>query len=350
MQPPLLVAGTEIPAGSQHTLQFPLPFLYTHSPTTMPVNIIHGRHAGPCLLVTSAIHGDEINGIEIIRRLLGHKSLSRIKGTLILIPVVNVFGFVGQSRYLPDRRDLNRSFPGSSKGSMAARLSNLIMTEILPHCSHVIDLHTGAIGRENLPQIRATLETGSDKLKELAMAFSAPVVLDALLREGTFRQAAHEIGISSLVYEAGEALRFDEVSIRAGVTGILNVMSHLDMIRKRTRKRTHSPIVAKGSSWVRASQSGVVRSLVALGARVSTGETLAYISDTFGGHEEELISPTSGIIIGRTKLPLVHEGEAIFHIAKFSQTSEAAESVENFQDEFDPISGTSDSDEPPVIG
>jgi predicted deacylase len=344
------MAGTEIPAGSHTTLQFHLPFLYTHLPTTMPVHVIHGRFPGPSLLITSSIHGDEINGIEIIRRLMGHKSLSRIKGTLILIPVVNVFGFMDQSRYLPDRRDLNRSFPGSPKGSMAARLANLLMTEILPHCTQVIDLHTGAVGRENLPQIRATLESGSEMLTEMAMAFSAPVILDAPVREGTFRQAAHSVGISSLVYEAGEALRFDEVSIRAGVTGILNVMGYLGMIRKRTRKRALNPIIAKGSSWVRASQSGVIRSLIPLGARVRSNETLAYISDTFGGNEEALISPVSGIVIGRTKLPLVHEGEAIFHIAKFSQTSEAAESVESFQDEFDPMTGTSDSDEPPVVG
>jgi predicted deacylase len=350
MQPSLLIAGTEIPAGSQMTLELPLPFLYTHLPTTLPVHVIHGRNAGPCLLITSAIHGDEINGIEIIRRLMGHKSLSRIKGTLILIPVVNVFGFMNQSRYLPDRRDLNRSFPGSPTGSMAARLADLIMTDILPLCTHVIDLHTGAIGRENLPQIRATLETGSEELKEMALAFSAPVVLDASLRPGTFRQAAHALGISSLVYEAGEALRFNEVSIRAGVTGILNVMGYLNITRRRTLKRAHNPIIAKGSSWVRASQSGVIRSLIPLGARVRANETLAYISDTFGGNEEELISPVSGIVIGRTKLPLVHEGEAIFHIAKFSQTSEAAESVESFQDEFDPLTGTSDSDEPPVVG
>lgn len=332
------------------TIQLPLPYFYTHSPTTMPVHLVRGKKDGPALLVTSSIHGDEINGIEIIRRILGHASLSRLKGTLILIPVVNVFGFVGQSRYLPDRRDLNRSFPGSPKGSMAARLADLLMREILPHSTHVIDLHTGAVGRKNLPQIRATLDEKDDTLRDMALAFNAPVVLDAVLREGTFRAAAHKKGVPILVYEAGEALRFDEVSIRAGVTGILNVMSHLGMIRKRTRKRAHTPTIAKGSSWVRASQSGVVRSLVPLGARVTDREILAYISDPFGENEEEIKASASGIVIGRAHLPLVHEGEAIFHVARFVQTSEAAESVESFQDEFDPVTGTSDSEEPPVVG
>ncbi len=346
----ITIGAFTVEPGCRETAQFPLPELYTHAPTTMPVEIINGKQAGPVLLITSCIHGDEINGIEIIRRLLTHKTLNTLKGTLILIPVVNVFGFVAQSRYLPDRRDLNRSFPGSAKGSMAGRLANLITAEILPHCSHVIDLHTGAIDRENLPQIRASLNTENTELQDLALSFQAPVVLDAVLREGTFRKCAHEMGTPTLVYEAGEALRFDEVSIRAGVTGVLNVLSHLGMIRKRTQRRSHSPVVAKGSSWVRASQSGVLRSLVALGARVKSGETLAYVSDPIGHDEEAIISPAAGIVIGRARLPLVHEGEAVFHIARFSQTGNAAEQVESFQDEFDPVNGTSDSDEPPLVG
>ncbi len=349
MQPPLAIGGESVAPGERKTIHLPLPYFYTHAPTTMPIHVVRGRDPGPSLLVTSALHGDEINGIEIIRRILGNRSLGRIKGTLILIPVVNVFGFVGQSRYLPDRRDLNRSFPGSPKGSMAARLGNLLMTEILPSCTHVIDLHTGAVGRENLPQIRATL-AGNPELERLAKAFNAPVVLDASLRTGTFREAAHLKGIPSLVYEAGEALRFDELSIRAGTTGILNVLAHLGMVRQPARRKQMVPPVAKSTQWIRASQSGVIRSLVSLGAHVSAGDTLAYITDPFGEHEETIASPVTGIVIGRTRLPLVHEGEAIFHIAKFAQAAEAAESIEVFQDAFDPINGTSDSDEPPVVG
>lgn len=350
MQAPLTIGSVTVAPGMRATIRLPLPFFYTHAPTAMPVQVFHGQQDGARLLITSALHGDEINGIEIMRRLAGHRALTRLRGTLILIPVVNVFGFVGQSRYLPDRRDLNRSFPGSPKGSMAARLANLLMTEIVPHCSHVIDLHTGAVGRENLPQIRATLNPGNGALRQLALAFNTPVVVDAALRPGTFRQCVHEKGIPALVYEAGEALRFDEISIRAGVSGVLNVMAGLGMIRTRTRNRTHSPIIARGSSWVRAPQSGVARSLVPLGARVNAGEILAYISDPFGEHEEAVTSTTAGLVIGRARLPLVHEGEAIFHIAKFAQPRDAAEAVESFQDEFDPLTGTSDSDEPPLVG
>ena len=345
--PPLTIGGREIREGTRETIHLPLPYFYTHSPTTMPIHVVRGKQDGPCLLVTSALHGDELNGIEIIRRLLGSKSIARIKGTLILIPVVNVFGFVGQSRYLPDRRDLNRSFPGSPKGSMAARLAHLITSEIMPSCTHMVDLHTGAIGRENLPQIRGCFN-GSEALMEMAMAFSTPVVLDLGLRPGTFREAAHQRGIPSLVYEAGEALRYDELSIRAGVSGILNVMNYLGMIRRR-KKKEHHPIIAKSTQWIRAPQSGVVRLLVALGAKVVAGETLAYISDPFGEHEEAVTSPVAGIVIGRIRLPLVHEGEALFHIAKFAETEEAAENVGIFQDAFDPITGTSDSEEPPLV-
>ncbi len=341
------IGGREIAAGTEVSIQLPLPEFYTNTPASMTLHVIRGKTDGPCMMVTSCIHGDEINGIEIIRRLLGHKSLKRMKGSLILVPVVNIFGFVSRSRYLPDRRDLNRSFPGSPKGSMAGRLAHIIMSELFPYCTHIIDLHTGAIDRENLPQIRATLN-GNDDLRSLANAFNAPVILDSPLRPGTFREAAHKRGIPTLVYEAGEALRFDEISIRAGVAGILNVLGHLGMIRKRARKE-HSSLLAKSSSWVRAPQSGIARSLTALGEHVDVGDELAYISGPLGEIEEVVKSPACGIVIGRTRLPLVHEGEAIFHIAAFARPAAAAESIEIFQDAFDPQTDTVESEEPPLI-
>ena len=348
MQAAIIMGGQKIEAGTEISIQLPLPEFYTNTPASMTIHVIHGKSAGPCMMVASCIHGDEINGIEIIRRLMGQKSLKRLKGTLILVPVVNVFGLVSRSRYLPDRRDLNRSFPGSPKGSMAGRLAHIIMSELFPHCTHIIDLHTGAIDRENLPQIRATLN-GDANLMELAQAFNAPVILDAPLREGTFRQAAHSREIPTLVYEAGEALRFDEISIRAGVIGILNVLSHLGMTRKRSSRKDHPPLLAKNSSWVRAPLSGIARSLTALGERVAEGDELAYISGPLGELEEVVKSPVSGIVIGRTRLPLVHEGEAIFHIATFARPAAAAESIENFQDAFDPLTDTLESDEPPLV-
>ena len=333
--------------GTRQTVQIPLPSFYTHNSASMPVHVIHGKHEGPKLLVTSTMHGDEINGIEIIRRLLGKKSLKNISGTLILVPIVNVHGFISRSRYMPDRRDLNRSFPGSTKGSMAARLANLFMNKLVKKCDCLIDIHTGAIYRENLPQIRAEL-TKEPGLKELARAFGAPVIVDSDLKEGSLRQAARKLGIPVLLYEAGEALRFDEVGIRAGVEGILGVMSYLQMI-KRKRKKIVDSLITSSSQWTRATQSGIFRSVMPLGCQVATGDTLGFVSDPFGDHEEVITSLTDGIIIGKTKLPLVHEGEAIFHIARFRQPDQAADNIEIFNDEYNPFTDLEQSDEPPLI-
>ena len=162
MQAAIEIAGVRVKPGTRQSIDIPLPSFYTHSSVNMPVHVVHGRRPGPVLLVSAALHGDEINGVEVIRRLLSHKFIDRIKGTLIAIPVVNVYGFVSKSRYLPDRRDLNRSFPGSENGSMASRLAHVLMTQIIPRCTHIIDLHTGAVNRENLPQIRANLRDEPD--------------------------------------------------------------------------------------------------------------------------------------------------------------------------------------------
>ena len=299
----------------------------------MPVHVINGKQKGPVLFVTAAIHGDEINGIEIIRRLLATKALSRLSGTLIAVPVVNVYGFVSQSRYLPDRRDLNRSFPGSEKGSMAARLADTLMSEIVEKCTHGIDLHTAAEGRTNLPQLRVDLEAHPEML-ELAEAFSPPILLDSTTRGGTLRDAAGDLPL--LLYEAGEALRFDDVAIRAGLKGILNVMRHLKMLpASKTREKKSQTWIANNSVWMRAPQSGILRSRVALGGIVSDGTILGYISDPFGEAEQAVVSTVDGVLIGATKLPLVHEGEALFHVATSESTKSAAEVVDEFHQEYE---------------
>ena len=348
MQAAIEIAGTRIDPGSRLSIDIPLPSFYTHSSVNMPVHVVHGRQPGPVLLVSAAVHGDEINGVEIIRRLLANKSISRIKGTLIAIPVVNVYGFVSKSRYLPDRRDLNRSFPGSEYGSMASRLANVVMTEIIPHCSHIIDLHTGAVNRENLPQIRARL-ADDPGLEKLAHAFGVPVILNAELLEGSFRSAANDNGIGALLYEAGEALRFDEVAIRAGVRGVINVMSELGMRGRSRKQHKVEAMVANTSRWVRAAQSGILRSLVATGSRVEVDDVLAYISDPLGESSEQLISPVDGIIIGKTNLPLVFAGEAIFNIASYEEIDQVAENIDAYHEELDPSSDDIISGEPPLV-
>ncbi len=314
----------------------------------MPVHVIHGRQAGPVLLVCAALHGDEINGVEIIRRILTTKSIGRLKGTLIAIPVVNVYGFVSKSRYLPDRRDLNRSFPGSDTGSMASRLANVLMSEIMPHCTHVIDLHTGAVARENLPQIRASLSNHPD-VEELARAFGVPVIINSKLLEGSFREAASAQGVPFLLYEAGEALRFDELAIRAGVRGVLGVMRKLGMRSSRSRMPSRESFIANTSRWLRAPQSGILRALVGSGAKVEQGSVIAYINDPLGENSEAMESPVSGIVIGKTNLPLVFEGEAVFNIASYEEVDEVSSTIEAYQEVLDPNIGDSEESEPPVV-
>ncbi|WMW24141.1 succinylglutamate desuccinylase/aspartoacylase family protein [Methanolobus sediminis] len=334
MQPPITIAGTTIQPGTRKSIELPIPSFYTHKAASMPVHVIHGKRAGPCLLVCAAIHGDEINGVEIIRRLLKHKTINNLKGTLIAIPVVNVFGFVSQSRYLPDRRDLNRSFPGSKKGSMASRLANILIEEIVDKCTHIIDLHTGATGKDNLPQIRAFLEEDED-IEKLARAFGVPVIIHTDMRDGSLREASKKRNIPVLLYEAGEALRFDEVAIRAGVRGVLGVMSCLEMRRPVNKKKNYNTVISRETTWIRANDSGIFRSIVPLGASIKKGELLGYISDPLGEIETKVTSSVFGIVIGKTNMPLVHEGDATFHIARYQEAEEVSGYIETYNEELD---------------
>ncbi|KMK65589.1 Succinylglutamate desuccinylase / Aspartoacylase family [Puniceibacterium sp. IMCC21224] len=218
--------------GQRRTIDLPVSVMSDHTPVTLSAHVVHGRKPGPVMFVSAAIHGDEVIGAEIVRRLLRAAPVQRLAGTLIAVPIVNAYGFLNHSRYLPDRRDLNRCFPGHSEGSLAARLAHLFLNQIVKRCDVGIDLHSAAQGRTNLPQIRLT--PGSETLRALGDAFAAPVTLTSKVRDGSLRQAAEAQGVDVLLYEAGEGLRFDEFAARAGVAGILRVMAQLDMIPART--------------------------------------------------------------------------------------------------------------------
>jgi len=351
MSDDFVIGGELIQRRSRRLVELPLPPLYTHTPMTLPVHVVRGAKEGPRLFVSAALHGDELNGTEIIRRLLKQPALRLLRGTLVAVPIVNVYGLIHHSRYLPDRRDLNRSFPGSVKGSLAARLAHLFMTEIVHKCTHGIDLHTGAIHRSNLPQIRANLD--DPETARLAESFGVPVLLNANLRDGSLREAAAEQGIPMLLYEAGEALRFNEVAIRAGVKGVISVMRNLEMLpaSRSRRKARPEPFVARSSTWVRASASGLFRRVCSLGSRVKRGAVLGLIDDPFGGGESEVTAAASGIVIGCSEIPLVHEGEALFHIARFEDIREVAGQIESFQLEHAPeeMLETIGQDEPPIV-
>jgi predicted deacylase len=306
--------GEYFQPGDRAVVQVEVGHLYDFTEMNIPVEVIRGVEDGPVLFLSGAIHGDEINGVEIIRRVVKKLNAKKLKGTVLAVPVVNVFGFNTRSRYLPDRRDLNRSFPGNSKGSLAAQMAKKFMTEIVKKSTHGIDFHTGAIHRFNIPQIRAYLE--DPKTKSLAKAFNPKVVIDSKLRDGSLREAARKANIPILLFEGGEALRFDEPVIKAGVEGTLSVMRNLGMIeKKKATPEVCDSVFVKDSMWVRAPSGGSMRSLKRAGDFVEEGEVLAVVLDLFGKVKIEVISPEKGVIIGRTRLPLINRGDALFHIA-----------------------------------
>jgi len=341
------IGGQAVGRGRRARIELPIAEPYGTGSLTLPVQIVRGAQDGPRLFVSAAIHGDEINGVEIIRRLMRQRALRQLRGTLVALPVVNVYGFVSRSRYLPDRRDLNRSFPGSASGSLTARLAHLLMTEVVARCTHGVDLHTATIDRSNLPQVRCQL--ADEETRRLALAFAAPVVIDAQLRDGSLRQAVADLGIPMLVYEAGEALRFDEVAIRAGLRGVLRVMVELSMIPRGAVPGTKvEPIVVKRSRWVRAPASGVLRNRTALGARVEADQVLGMLSDPTGDGDLAVRSPCRGVVIGRTETPLMNEGDAAYHVAVLDDNAEAEDSVVTLQAELDPTEQPGLVGEPPI--
>ncbi|MFT7372970.1 MAG: putative deacylase [Oleiphilaceae bacterium] len=343
MNTPINIAGVDVFPGETKRIQLPTVSLYTDTNMSIPVFVKRGKKSGPTLFVSAAIHGDELNGIEIISRIINSKSINSLKGTLIAVPFVNGFGVLSQSRYLPDRRDLNRSFPGSKKGSLAGRMAHSFLNEIVAKCDYGIDLHTGAIHRTNYPQIRANLD--DEQTLQMAKAFGVPVLINSNLRDGSLRQAGDELGVRILLYEAGEALRFDELSIRAGVRGVINTMRYLGLLNKvKAKANPVEPIVARESGWIRATDSGFVSHKKELGDHVEKGDCLAVIKDPFGTKLDIVVSHARGIIIGKQNIPLVQEGEAMYHVAYFSKPGDVAENIGIMQDHLIP-----ESDDNPLM-
>jgi len=328
---PFVIGGVAVKRGTNVIINIELPKLY-NTPTKLPLRVIRGKKDGPVVFVSAAIHGDELNGIEIIRRFRKLNILKKLKGTVIVVPIVNVYGVMNLSRYLPDRRDLNRSFPGSFKGSLAARIAKIFFDEVVSKCSLGIDLHTASIHKSNLPQVRTNID--NEYTFALAKAFEAPVVLHSELRDGSLRAVAQEKGVPILLYEAGEALRFDERSIRIGVKGIVNVLRENGMLPKSLHKKTlKTPIVTRESRWIRATESGMLRTIKALGDTVEKDEVIAYIDEPLDDVFFEIRSPFSGVIIGKSEIPLIQEGDAIFHIAEFKNLEMADNKLEYFHED-----------------
>ena len=314
---PFHFGGATVAAGESREITLPVSILPDHTPVGLEVQVLHGRRDGPTMFVSAAVHGDEVIGVEIVRRLLRAPQLASLRGTLLVIPVVNSYGFLSRSRYLPDRRDLNRCFPGHPSGSLGARLAHIFLNEVVLRCNFGIDLHSAAIHRTNLPQVRVS--PGNPEIHRMAMDFGAPVVLTSPLREGSLRAVAARHGVPIVLYEAGEGLRFDEMAVRAGVAGILRVMRGKDMLPAKGIARPRAaPHICTTSQWLRAPAGGLLRTFRAEGETVAKGDLLAAVSDPFGTVETELKAPEAGILVGRAILPVVNEGDAVFHLARLS--------------------------------
>lgn len=317
-RPPFQIAGTEVPAGKRVQLQLPTSKLVSGTEVAVPLIVLHGRSDGPTVWVSAAIHGDELNGVEIIRQVLSEVNVRSVSGTLLAVPVVNVHGFNVGERALPDGRDLNRSFPGSARGSMAARVANIMMKEVVSRCSVGIDLHTGSGDRVNLPQIRAGLD--DPKTLELARVFGAPVTIDSRTRDGSLREVASSRGTVALLFEGGEANRFDPRSIEVGTAGVLRCLAHIGMIPPRPSRQPRT-LMARSPKWTRSPRSGVLHLEAGLGDRINQGDVVASLHDPFGRRLGRIKARSGGMIVGLTHRALINQGEAVANIAEITSSS-----------------------------
>lgn len=324
-----VLGETSIAPGSRTAVDLPVGNVTSHAPVILPVQVVRGRKDGPCLLVTGCLHGDELNGSEIVRRLLRAPALRRLRGTLLAVPILNLPAFLNRSRYLPDRRDLNRCFPGAAAGSLGARLAKVVSAELLPRCEAVIDLHTGAVNRPNLPQIRVT--PGDAPSMRLAKAFGAPVIVVAAVREGSFRGACVDAGKKMVLFESGEAARLEAATIRFGLRGIMAVMRELGMLPRRkglaVEKGKQRPVICRKSGWERATAFGLFTPLVSLGKAVTENDLLGFVADPLSNEEFPVTASREGIVIGRTNEGLVDEGDALYHVAVATDAMGAEEQI-----------------------
>lgn len=319
--PSLEIAGTSVGAGTRAELELHPARLPSGGWLSMPLVVTQGKLPGPTMWLTAAIHGDEVGGVEIIHRVLNSVKPKELAGTLLACPVVNVPGFSSGDRYFPDRRDLNRSFPGSSRGSLTSRFAQVLMTEVIARGDVGIDLHTGSDHRNNFPQIRADLD--DDRTRELAEVFGAPLSLHARVRDGSLREAAVRKGVTTLLFEGGQAWRFEEHPIEVGTAGVLRVMAHLGMIGTSDTEPAGRTRLLRSSRWLRAPRSGVARLLVELGQVVTARQPIAVVADAYGSTERILRATGDAVVIARLEQPVVHRGDALVHLAPIKPTTES---------------------------
>ncbi|HCM75680.1 MAG TPA: succinylglutamate desuccinylase [Cytophagales bacterium] len=305
------IAGQEIKPGESKEINIKIARLPSHTQIDTPIFIHRALEDGPVLALMAGMHGDEINGVEIVRRMLD-TDLNRAKrGTVVCMPIVNVYGFLNYSREVPDGKDINRSFPGNKSGSLASRVAYHLMKEVIPFIDYGIDFHTGGSARTNYPQVRCVMS--NEKNAELAAAFNAPFTIDSPFRPKSLRQAAAKKGKNIIVYEGGESLRFDTHAIEAGLAGALRLMKHLNMIDWAPEANEENRIIWN-STWVRARTAGLFQANIRCGQMVEKNQWLGTITDPFGDFKEQIKAPTTGYVVGLNNAPVINAGDALLHI------------------------------------
>lgn len=308
---PLTILDHDITPGTSVQLSMDIARLPTRTHVEVPVFVNRAQREGPVLLLLAGLHGDEINGIEILRRMIREKYHEPQRGTIVCIPIMNTFGFISQSRVVPDGRDLNRVFPGSPTGSLASRIAYTLLNEVVKHVDYGLDFHTGGASRSNYPQVRSVLE--DEQSLELAQVFSPPFIMASKYLDKSLRKTAHSIGKSILLYEGGESLRLDEFAVQEGLNGALRVLHYLGM-REDTIPVAQPPVLIKKSTWIRAKTSGMFLATVRNGTHVQKGATLGTVMDPYGEFERKVQAPSEGYVICINNHPLINQGEALIHL------------------------------------
>jgi predicted deacylase len=319
---PIVIFGESIIPGESKTINVEIARLHTTTKLNIPVIVRRSKIDGPVVLFSAGIHGDEINGVEIVRQLISKKINRPKKGTIICIPIINVYGFVNKSREFPDGRDLNRVFPGSKTGSLASRFAFHILTEIMPIVHYAVDFHAGGASRFNAPQIR--LAQHNEELKILADVFNAPFTLYSKNISGSFRNASEKLNVKMLLFEGGKSLDINNHIADEGVNGVKRLLSHLDMLDPKhivIPQKTPTIYIEK-SGWVRAKCSGLLHDYNTIGTFLKKGSVLATITDPYGKFERKVKAPNDGYVINANLSPIVYEGDAIYHMSNTAENGE----------------------------
>ncbi len=309
------IADERVAAGSQKTIQLRFSETYIGQFLSVPVRVIRAKKQGPIVALTGGIHGDELTGVGIIRELLYDNPPNLKCGTLVCVPVVNVYGLENHSRYLPDRRDLNRCFPGSPGGSMSSRLAHVIFNEVISKCDYLLDFHSAALRRTNYPNIRADLS--NPRVKQLAKSFGTELIVGGKGPDGSLRRSAIRAGIPAIVLEAGEVWKNAPSVVEVGIGGVMNVLASLGMVDAEVRKPTFQVNIRK-TTWVRAERGGFLSFHAKPGDLVEEGQDLATNYSIFGRERHILNSPVDGIVLGMTTMPAVKPGEPVYHVASLT--------------------------------